>query len=82
MFNNNTTQNIAPTLMIVRVGLGRTGHDTTEEQGRRASEFPRARPAAASTFEVRRVTSTVIDITAAHNSDARADILMTKLGEV
>ncbi|KAJ7862816.1 hypothetical protein B0H13DRAFT_2565987 [Mycena leptocephala] len=74
--------NIAPTLMIVRVGLGRTGHDTTEEQGRRASEFPRARPAAASTFEVRRVTSTVIDITAAHNSDARADILMSKLGEV
>jgi hypothetical protein len=71
--------------MIVRVGLGRTGHDTTEERGRRASEFPRARPAAArdtSTFEVRRVTSTVIDIIAAHNSDARADILMTKLGKV
>ncbi|KAJ7226417.1 hypothetical protein C8J57DRAFT_1585728 [Mycena rebaudengoi] len=80
--------NIAPTLMIVRVGLGRTDQDTTdlEEQGqRRAFGFPRARPAAARdtpTFGVRRVTSTVIDITAAHDIDPRADISMTKLGKL
>jgi hypothetical protein len=75
--------------MIVRVGLGRTHQDTTdlEEQGRRrAFGFRRARPAAARdtpTFGVLRVTSsTVIDITAAHDIDPRADISLTKLGKL
>ncbi|KAJ7878685.1 hypothetical protein B0H13DRAFT_972109 [Mycena leptocephala] len=80
--------NIAPTLMIVRVGLGRTDQDTPdpeEQRRRRAFGFPRARPTAARdtpTFGVRRVTSTVTDITAAHDIDLRADISMTKLGKL
>lgn len=76
--SKKTVQNIAPTLMIVRVGYGRSVGDTTTNPEPRVLSHVRS-TAAASTPPAS--SSLVMDIGVAHYNEAGASISLTELGK-